>query len=50
MHKGIPFKKPIAFFGNFGPLALRMQNLNDFVYETYNAFKDDRLVKYFNLF
>lgn len=46
LHKGIPYKKPIPFFGNFAPLALRLQNLNDFVYEYYNSFKGSRLVFY----
>ncbi|PNF31078.1 Cytochrome P450 9e2 [Cryptotermes secundus] len=37
--KNVPHLKPVPFFGNVGPLALRMVSFPEFVLDLYNRFK-----------
>lgn len=42
--RGIAFKKPHPFFGNFGAMTLNRESLFDLIVNSYNEFKGKRLV------
>ncbi|XP_054004904.1 cytochrome P450 6a2-like [Hylaeus anthracinus] len=40
--RGVPFRKPIPFFGNFAPMLLFRKSLPEGIQEMYEWFKDER--------
>lgn len=42
--KGIPYEKPVPFFGNFLSIALQKTSMADKLIDLYNQFKTKRYV------